>query len=149
MIPDVGPLGKFQHNIEISIKTVFLDYPFLVTMAFSESQIFYISSFVALFEILWKVTIKTNLSLVRLFETLAATCTAAIVKMHTQHFHPSFRCLKSTIKTLEPGKNTLKVNNKDNRTPFDNVVLVFLFLSFNFKNVSYLVLMFLLLTLNM
>ena len=35
-----------------------------------------------------------------------------------------------------------KFNNKDNRKPFDRVVLVHLFLSFNFSHVSYLVLVF-------
>ena len=42
-----------------------------------------------------------------------------------------------------------KDNNKDSRTPFDNVILVYLFLSFNFGHVSYLVLMFLLMPLDM
>ena len=42
-----------------------------------------------------------------------------------------------------------KDNNKDNRTLFDNVVSVYLFLSFYFRHVSYLVLMYLLLPLNM
>ena len=35
-------------------------------------------------------------------------------------------------KTLELSKKYVKGNNKDNRTPFDNVVLVYLFLSLMF-----------------
>ena len=41
-----------------------------------------------------------------------------------------------------------KINNRFNRTPFDSVVLVNLFLSFHMKHVSHLVLVFLLATLN-
>ena len=68
--------------------------------------------------------------------------------MGSRHSHLSFRCLKSTIKTLEPNKKNV-LNNRESRTPFDNVVLVYLFLSFNFSYVSYLVVGFFSLTLNM
>ena len=37
----------------------------------------------------------------------------------------------SAINTLEPGKKSFKFNNKDNRTPFVKVVLVYLFFSLN------------------
>ena len=82
---------------------------------------------------------------VRLFEILMVPC-IAIVKMHTQHSRPSFRCSKSTIKILQLCK---KFNSKHNRTSFDNAVPLYLFLSFNFRHVSYLVLVFLLSILNM
>ena len=39
----------------------------------------------------------------RIFVRVANFC-IAIIKMHTQHSHPPFRCSKSTIKTLEPVK---------------------------------------------
>ena len=83
---------------------------------------------------------KNNRVLVRLFELVMVTC-IAIVEMHTKHSHPSFRCSKSTIKTHQLGK---KFSNNYNRTSSDNIILVYLFLSFNFRHVSYLVLVFLL-----
>ena len=49
---------------------------------------------------------------------------------------PAFTCSKLTIEILEQGVKYVQVNNKDTRT-------------FNFEHISYLILVFLLLTLNM
>ena len=57
-----------------------------------------------LLELNFRVTFFLEIfKIVRLSELLMVTC-IAIVKMHTQHSHPSFRCSKSIVKTLEPGK---------------------------------------------
>ena len=69
--------------------------------------------------------------------------TKSFYHMRKQHSHLDVQSQHRNTRTR------FKVNKKEKRTLFDNFVLVYLILSFNFKPVSRLVLVFLLLTLKM
>ena len=70
-----------------------------------------------------------------------------ISKLHPAVTQPAITCSKLTIETLEKGGNMFKVNNSDTRTT--PMALFLCLYNVNFENISHLVLVFVLLTLNM